>query len=123
MDIRRGPVVSVQTLGFRPTCTCSTYPPDTSYGGPNDVGELEGVPFDPIPATVLDPFVGSGTTLQVARALGRHGIGLDLSYSYLHDQARERLGLAALDAWGQESIDGGNGCSVEELPLFAGVSL
>jgi DNA modification methylase len=41
----------------------------------------------PIPATVLDPFAGSGTTLVVANALGRRAVGLDLS--------REYLGLAA----------------------------
>jgi DNA modification methylase len=67
---------------------------------------------------VLDPFAGSGTTLQVARELGRHGIGLDLSYTYLHDQARTRLDLAALDAWT-------NGIQVETPadlgPLFSGM--
>lgn len=45
---------------------------------------------------VFDPFVGSGTTLLVARNLGRHGIGLDLSYNYLHDNARERLGYSRM---------------------------
>ena len=32
---------------------------------------------------MLDPFVGSGTTVVVADALGRHGIGLDLKLDYL----------------------------------------
>jgi DNA modification methylase len=36
------------------------------------------------PAVVLDPFVGTGTTVMVARALGRHGVGMDLSYDYLN---------------------------------------
>ena len=36
-----------------------------------------------VPATVLDPFVGSGTTLAVAQALGRRGVGLDLNSEYL----------------------------------------
>ena len=41
--------------------------------------------------TVLDPFVGSGTTVRVARSLGRKGIGLDLNFEYLSEQARERI--------------------------------
>jgi site-specific DNA-methyltransferase (adenine-specific) len=42
---------------------------------------------------VLDPFVGSGTTLQAARALGRHGIGIDISPEFV-GRCRERFGLA-----------------------------
>jgi hypothetical protein len=34
------------------------------------------------PAVVLDPFGGTGTTAMVAKALGRHGISLDLSHDY-----------------------------------------
>ena len=40
---------------------------------------------------VLDPFAGSGTTVMVAIQLGREGIGLDLSASYLHEQAKKRI--------------------------------
>jgi DNA modification methylase len=40
---------------------------------------------------VLDPFVGSGTTVMVARKHNRQGIGLDLSLDYLHDQASKRI--------------------------------
>ena len=32
---------------------------------------------------VVDPFVGSGTTVRVAEALGRRGLGFDLSPTYL----------------------------------------
>lgn len=39
---------------------------------------------------VLDPFVGTGTTLAAARLLGRRGIGIDLSPAYLA-LARRRL--------------------------------
>lgn len=39
---------------------------------------------------VLDPFAGSGTTLEVARDLGRHAIGIDVMPEYCA-QARERL--------------------------------
>jgi DNA modification methylase len=35
------------------------------------------------PAVVLDPFVGTGTVVMVARALGRFGVGIDLSADYL----------------------------------------
>jgi len=70
----------------------------------------------PIPAIVLDPFCGSGTTLQEARCLGRRSVGLDLSSAYLADNARERLQLAALDAWenGSESVV----AVMDGLPLF-----
>ena len=57
------------TTGWRPTCDHDA---------------------DTVPATVLDPFVGSGTTVAVAQALGRRGIGLDLSTEYL-DIARKRI--------------------------------
>jgi site-specific DNA-methyltransferase (adenine-specific) len=39
---------------------------------------------------VLDPFVGSGTTLVAARERGRLGVGIDLSADYL-DEAWRRL--------------------------------
>ena len=35
------------------------------------------------PARILDPFCGTGTVPAVAHALGRHGIGIDLSADYL----------------------------------------
>ncbi len=34
------------------------------------------------PAVVLDPFGGTGTTAMVAKALGRHGISVDMSADY-----------------------------------------
>lgn len=45
---------------------------------------------DPVPCVVLDPFVGSGTTVMVARRLGRRGIGLELSPTYA-EMARRRV--------------------------------
>lgn len=39
-------------------------------------------PPEPVPATVLDPFLGRGTTLLVAWQLGRSGIGIELSEPY-----------------------------------------
>jgi site-specific DNA-methyltransferase (cytosine-N4-specific) len=38
--------------------------------------------WSPEGGTVLDPFGGTGTTAIVARALGRHGISVDLSADY-----------------------------------------
>ena len=59
-----------KTIGFEPTCTCNA-------------GTKAGI--------VFDPFVGSGTTVMVANHLGRKGIGLDLNFKYLKDNAKERI--------------------------------
>lgn len=37
----------------------------------------------PLGGKVLDPFVGSGTTLDVATSLGRHALGIDMSPTYV----------------------------------------
>lgn len=44
-----------------------------------------------IPCTVLDPFVGSGTSVATANALGRRGWGIDLSEKYLKENAVPRV--------------------------------
>jgi DNA modification methylase len=41
---------------------------------------------------VLDPFAGSGTTLEAAQAVGRHAIGIDLDHRNA-DLARDRVGM------------------------------
>jgi DNA modification methylase len=64
---------------------------------------------------VLDPFAGSGTTLMVARSLERDAVGLDLSYTYLHEQARTRLEMDKLEAWTNGRKDG---AVIHDLPLF-----
>lgn len=63
--------VDATTTGWQPTCTCNA-------------GE-------PIPATILDPFAGSGTTLRVALRLGRHAIGVDISDVYLKEHVEDRV--------------------------------
>src|SRR5881398_162103 len=42
--------------------------------------------------TVFDPFLGSGTTLKVARELGRKGVGYEIDLE-LKDVIRKKLGL------------------------------
>lgn len=46
---------------------------------------------DPEPCLVLDPFLGSGTTLMVAKQLHRDGVGVELNPEYVK-LAYERIG-------------------------------
>lgn len=61
---------TTQTTGWQPTCKCPAH--------------------EPIPARVLEPFLGSGTTLAVAIQHGRHGIGIELNPDYM-ELAKKRL--------------------------------
>jgi DNA modification methylase len=45
----------------------------------------------PVPCTVLDPFLGSGTTAEVAIRLGRRAVGIELSQDYCDDHIIPRL--------------------------------
>ncbi len=63
-----------KTVGWRKVCAC--------------VGE------EVVRCIVLDPFVGSGTTVATAIDLGRHGVGIDLSAAYLTDLAVPRVEAA-----------------------------
>jgi hypothetical protein len=56
------PFVGRKTIGWRPTCSCPKH--------------------EPIRPTILDPFVGSGTTLLAAYHLGRDSIGIDINKEY-----------------------------------------
>ena len=57
-------------LGWQPTCAHADAPV--------------------VPAVVLDPFIGSGTTAAVAQSLGRRAVGVDLNPEYL-EIARRRI--------------------------------
>ena len=62
------------TLGWRKVCGCRT--------------------DEVVPCVVLDPFVGSGTTVATSLQLGRFGVGIDLSEVYLKDHAIPRSSAA-----------------------------
>jgi DNA modification methylase len=63
-----------ETLGWRPSC---------DHDHP------------PVPATVLDCFAGAGTTLLVARKLGRHAVGVELNEAYC-EMISDRLSQQSL---------------------------
>jgi DNA modification methylase len=77
---RTGLVPHATTTGWTATCPCGA---------------------GTIPATILDPFCGSGTTMLVALQHGRASIGIDLNTRYL-DLAVQRLtpALAQLPLFG-----------------------
>lgn len=75
-DVRNGPVCITRTTGWEAGCGCGA-------GGGGGV----------VPCTVLDPFLGSGTTLAVARQLGRVGVGVELNPEYVK-LAHDRIGKA-----------------------------
>ncbi|MDO8472963.1 MAG: site-specific DNA-methyltransferase [Dehalococcoidia bacterium] len=68
---RTGTASERQDNGFAPSCTC----------GCEEV----------VPATVLDLFSGSGTTLTVARDLGRRSVGIELSEPYAEMCVKYRI--------------------------------
>lgn len=52
-------------------------------------------PPPPVPAVVFDPFHGSGTTAGVARRLGRHYVGADITPEYLGELTQKRIASIA----------------------------
>jgi len=55
---------------------------------------------------VLDPFAGSGTTLEVARRLGRRSIGIDINPEY-KEIALKRKTLSMMDLFSIETENTG----------------
>lgn len=81
IDVRRGPIVASETTGWHPSCACcSVHPVGLCLCDPWPTAP------DPVPAIVLDPFGGSGTTAMVAQSLSRRAILIDLNGSYLEQQ-------------------------------------
>ena len=71
-----------KTVGWEPTCKCNAAI---------------------VPQIILDPFVGSGTTAQVAKKLGRQYIGIELNPSY-KEMIERRLAQGDLfNTYGQNS--------------------
>jgi len=75
-DVRKGPVLQTQTLGWRPTCSCSK---------------------DSVPCLAFDPFAGTGTVIEVARKMGRSGLGFEISEEYVKKYCGERLAQGVFD--------------------------
>jgi site-specific DNA-methyltransferase (adenine-specific)/site-specific DNA-methyltransferase (cytosine-N4-specific) len=68
--------------------------------------------------TVLDPFMGSGTTLLVSKRLGRHSIGIDIRKEYCA-LASERLGLTGYQntvSYGINIVKGRNNSNPNSPP-------
>lgn len=70
------------TLGFKATCSCMSDDLD-QHGSP--------LPFFPVPALVLDPFMGSGTTAVVAAKLGRNYFGCEINPEYKENHIDKRV--------------------------------
>ena len=77
LDVRRGPVRHDRTTGWAPTCAHA------------DAGV--------VPATVLDPFSGSGTSGVVAVKLGRRYIGIELNPDYVSMSQKRIVTEAAIE--------------------------
>ena len=76
LDVRRGPVVHSETIGWRPPC---------NHDDDDDTGSC----------LVLDCFAGTGTVGVVAQKHGRRFVGVDMQPKYL-ELARERIASAPI---------------------------
>lgn len=89
------------TKGWHPNCECfghfevTTERKHMASGKWHTINKKQYVPDgrqpDPIPAIVMDPFNGSGTTMLTAKYLGRSSVGIDISPEYM-TIAKKRVG-------------------------------
>lgn len=86
-------VSTTRTVGWEPMCRC-------------------GAGLDPVPAVVLDPFSGAGTTGVAAVGLGRRFIGVELNPEYAA-MADRRISRPHAPVTKARTAD-------ETLPLFGG---
>jgi len=125
-------VVMQRTTGWRPTCSCydayyRTMPKARAAekrrrrdlwpeGWWARVRARPGGTWPVVPATVLDPFGGAGTTGLVANSLGRNAILIELNPTYA-GMARTRLRGALHQVTGDVEPDDYSG-----LPMFEGLA-
>ena len=57
-----------------------------------------------VPGVVLDPFLGSGTTMQEAKELGRNSIGIEIQPKYI-PMILKRTGLHTVSMWKECGVD------------------
>lgn len=88
-------VSTTRTLGWEPTCRCGA--------------------GDPVPAVVLDPFAGAGTTGVAAVGLGRSFVGVELNPEYAA-MADRRISRPHAPAKPKAT-----GAKRTPMPLFVGV--
>jgi hypothetical protein len=103
---------SFNTIGWT-DCGCAVTPADHNDRDAPGSSCRQGVSSRWRTGNVLDPFAGSGTTLEAAQAVGRHAIGIDLDHRNA-DLAQSRVGMflevaEPQNTHGERLFDTGNG--------------
>jgi len=72
--------------------------------------------FSFVEDTVLDPFLGSGTTIKVALQLKRHAIGYEINKEFL-PVIKEKLGIGSSNLWSTSRVEIIDKTSVAPSPV------